>query len=615
MVLMVNASYSSAISILGLHVRTLLTILSSDPEPGWSMSKNALYYGDNLTVLPKHLRDRTVDLVYLDPPFKSDSDYNILFQSDDLKPDEAQWTAFKDTWLWDKAAEDALAGIQDLPSPSLVNLVNALHGALGTSPMMAYLVNMAIRLQEIYRVLKPTGSLYLHCDPVASHYLKTILDAVFGPVRFRNEIIWRRTGSHNKAKRWAPIHDVILYYTKSEKFTWNSPRRSYMLGHVKEHFKEDGNGGYRTNYYGNVLTGSGTRNGESGAVWKGFDPTAKGRHWAIPGAIWDEVGIDPAGMTQHQKLDLLYDQGFITITPGEAWPMYEMAIRPGAGPSAPDIWSFQPYTSGTVFGSKDGIDEDVRWLSPRDQERLGYPTQKPIGLLKRIIETSSNEGDVVLDPFAGCGTTIEAAERLKRKWIGIDISPFAIQLVRKRRIEGAFPDLKLGSDYIIDGLPTTLDGAKLLAEQDKKAFEIWAVSTIGAIPNEKKGADRGIDGRLPFKPEGPTKRTRYAMVSVKAGKLKADDIRSLVSVAAREKTTSLGFGVMIVLSAPTKGMRADAAAAGMIEVAGNRYQAVQIMTVEEILAGKLPKLPLLEVGATYGKAAVVTEGRQEALDL
>jgi len=246
--------------------------------------------------------------------------------------------------------------------------------------------------------LKPTGSFYLHCDPTSSHYLKLVLDAVFIPQGgdFRSEIIWRRTGAHNKAKRWAPIHDVIFFYTKSAQFSWNPHRCAYMVGHVKEHFVPDGKGGYRTNYYGNVLTGSGTRKGESGKIWRGIDPTAKGRHWAIPSAIWEETEIDPTGLSQHEKLDALFDEGLITITPCDAWPMYSLSIRPGAGPATADLWAFQPYTQGTVFGTTEGIDEDVRWLSPRDQERLGYQTQKPEGLLERIIRASSNEGDMIL---------------------------------------------------------------------------------------------------------------------------------------------------------------------------------------------------------------------------
>ncbi len=192
-------------------------------------------------------------------------------------------------------------------------MLRAMRSFLKENDMMAYLTTMAVRLLELHRVLTPTGSLYLHCDPTASHYLKILLDAVFGKENFSSEIVWRRTGSHNKAKRWGPIHDVILFYTKSDKFQWNHPRRPYMLGHVKENFVEDGKGGYRTDYYGNVLTGSGTRNGESGQVWKGFDPTAKGRHWAIPGAIWEQVGVDPKGLTQYQRLDLLHERDFVKI--------------------------------------------------------------------------------------------------------------------------------------------------------------------------------------------------------------------------------------------------------------------------------------------------------------
>ena len=549
----------------------------------------------------REIASDTVDLVYLDPPFKSDLNYNVLFKADGLTADEAQLTAFKDTWTWDEAAQATYDELQNATNVTLVNFVNALHVGLERTPMLAYLVNMAIRLIEIHRVLKPTGSMYLHCDPTASHYLKMLSDAVFSPIYFRSEIIWRRTGSHNKMKRWAPIHDVVLFYTKSDDYTWNSPRRPYMLGHVREHFVEAENGGYKTDYYGNVLSGSGTRGGESGMPWRGFDPTAKGRHWAIPGKIWDEVGIDPVGLTQHEKLDLLYEKGFITITEGEAWPMYQLTISPGDGPAAPDIWAYQPYTEGTVFGTTAGIDADVRWLSTQDAERLNYPTQKPLGILKHIINASSRPGDLVLDPFCGCGTTIAAAQMLARRWIGIDISPFAIELIRRQRLEGAFPHLKVGVDYEIAGLPTTLQGAQMMADRDKKGFEIWAVAKIDGIPNSKKGADKGIDGRIPFKPDGKT--TKFAVVSVKGGKLKADDVRSLIAVSKREETSSLGFGVMVVLNPPTSGMKSDAASAGTMEIHGNRYPLVQILTIEDILKGKKPHLPLVDPSVGYRKKA------------
>ena len=555
--------------------------------------------------MKKHIKSETIDLVYLDPPFNSAADYNLLFKEDGLSPDEAQLHAFKDTWIWDKPAAEIYHDLQNLDNPRLIELINALMSAFGKTPMMAYLVHMAFRLAMIHDALKKTGSLYLHCDPKASHYLKMVLDTIFGPTMFRSEIIWRRTGAHNKAKRWAPIHDVILFYTKSDTFTWNKPKQPYMMGHVQEHFKPDGKGGWRTNYYGNVLTGSGTRNGLSGQPWKGINPTAKGRHWAIPGEIWNEVGLDPDGLDQHQRLDLLYDEGFITIDPSAAWPMYEMAVRQGQGPGIGDIWAYQPYTDGTVFGSKAGIDDDVRWLGTRDQERLGYPTQKPLGLLRRILSASSNKGDLVMDPFCGCGTTIEAAETLDRQWIGIDISPFAIQLIRRRRIEGAFPNLKFGSDYYVDGLPTSMTGAIALADQDKKAFEVWAVSAIDGIPNPKKGADGGIDGRLKFKPDG--KIAKHAIVSVKGGLLKSDDIRSLIAKAEMEKNSSMGFGVLVCLKKPTQKMRSEATEAGFLDVAGSKYQKVQFFTVEEILEGKRPRLPFPELPEVFKKTEVATQ--------
>ena len=281
--------------------------------------------------------------------------------------------------------------------------------------------------------------------------------------------------------------------------------------------------------------------------------------------------------------------------------MYQLTISSNDGPSAPDIWAYQPYTEGTVFGTTAGIDADVRWLSTQDAERLNYPTQKPLGILKHIINASSRPGDLVLDPFCGCGTTIAAAQMLARRWVGIDISPFAIELIRRQRLEGAFPHLRVGVDYEIDGLPTTLQGAQMMADRDKKGFEIWSVAKIDGIPNSKKGADKGVDGRIPFKPDGKT--TKFAVVSVKGGKLKADDVRSLMAVAKREEASSLGFGVMVVLDAPTAGMRADAASAGTVDIHGNRYPRVQIITIEDMLKGKKPHLPFVDPSVGYRRKA------------
>lgn len=337
---------------------------------------------------------------------------------------------------------------------------------------------------EMHRVLNGTGSLYLHCDWHASHYLKVMMDGVFGEANFANEIVWRRTGAHSKASRYAPIHDTILFYKKSPHATWTYPKRPYMRGHVEEYFRHDGIG-WQTNYYGNVLTGSGRRGGESGKPWRGINPTPKGRHWAIPRALLDEVDEDLSGLSQHEKLDRLYELGYIKIVPGQAWPMYEHHVTPSDGTSVPDIWAFQPYTGGTVFGTERGVDEDVRWLSPRDQERLGYPTQKPEGLLTRIIEASSLRGQVVLDPFCGCGTTVTVAERLRRKWIGIDISPTAIGIIERRIAKEG------GEKPVLIGMPTT---EKELYALKPFEFQNWVIQSLQGHHAPRRSGDMGIDG-------------------------------------------------------------------------------------------------------------------------
>ncbi|WP_316979209.1 site-specific DNA-methyltransferase [Shumkonia mesophila] len=537
---------------------------------------NTLYYGDNLRIMREKMADESVDLVYLDPPFKSDLDYNLLFRTDGLAPDEAQMTAFKDTWIWDAAAQEAYDDVQGLTNVNLVNVINALHSGFGPVPMLAYIVNMAIRLVALHRILKSTGTLYLHCDPTASHYLKIVLDAVFGPERFFSEIIWRRTNSRSTAGKWPRLHDVILTYTKTGAKTFNSLKAKADIAKTPHTLiTVDG-----VKYQTYELTGPGiTKDGDSGKPWRGFDPSEMGRHWGN-------------SLTQREEWD---DAGLIH------WP------KDGGWPRRRDEEQFVPgdrmITVGDVWTDIDRINQSAK-------ERLGYPTQKPVALLERIIAASSNPGDVVFDPFCGCGTTIEAAQKLGRKWIGIDVSPFAIQLIKKIRIGGAFPELKAGVDYEIDGLPTTVEGAALLADQDKKAFEIWAVSVIDGIPNEKKGADGGIDGRIPFKPDG--KATKFAVVSVKGGKLKADDIRSLMTVAQREKASSLGFGVMISLHEPTQKMRTDAATAGTVEINGQKYPLIQTLTVEEILHGKRMRIPLTDAGVAYKKAKKV-EAKQEVL--
>jgi site-specific DNA-methyltransferase (adenine-specific) len=520
-------------------------------QEGW---KNKLYYGDNLDVMRKSIADESVDLIYLDPPFKSNANYNLLFRADGLSPDEAQWTAFKDTWLWDEAAEHALAELQDVPNPKLVGLLNTLAAAMERTPMLAYIVNMALRLLEMHKKLNPSGSIYLHCDPTASHYLKLTIDAIFTPICFRNEIVWKRTpfsgSSKARAKQLPKSHDTILFYSKGKVWTWHAPTIAYSEKYLKRFKWQDERGYYRKTLLKTYSQETLERLRSEDRL---LEPDKEGSHYGYKQYLEESSGS--------RQID--------------------------------DTWT------------------DINMINPAAKERLGYPTQKPEALLERIIKASSNEGDLILDPFCGCGTTVAVAQRLKRRWIGIDISPFAIQLIRKKRLEGAFPDLKIGIDYVIDGLPTTIDGARLLAEQDKKAFEIWAVSSVDGIPNEKKGADKGIDGRVPFKPDGKT--AKFAVVSVKGGKLKADDIRSLAAVAKREEASSLGFGIFIALQDPTSGMRSDAAGAGTTTINGRIYPLIQILTVEDIMHNKSPQLPFIDKSVVLKDAPMDEIGKQDGL--
>jgi DNA modification methylase len=583
------------------------------------MTDNLLYYGDNLDILRDHIKDETVDLIYLDPPFKSNQDYNVLFAEQDGSRSAAQIKAFEDTWRWDQSAALAYKDVVEQGPDRVSQAMQAFRTMLGTNDMLAYLAMMAPRLVELHRVLKSTGSIYLHCDPTASHYLKMLMDAVFTPKLFRNEIIWRRTGAHSKARRFAPIHDTIFFYTKSDQFTWNFPKRPYMRGHVEEYFVKD-ESGWRTNYYGNVLTGSGTRHGESGKPWKGFDPTIKGRHWAVPSRLLEEVDEDLSGLTQHQKLDRLYELGFIHIVEGAEWPIYEHYIKPTDGTPVSDLWTYQPYSRGTVFETDSGIDEDVRWLSPKDQERLGYPTQKPEGVLDRIIQASSDPENIVLDPFCGCGTTIAVAQRLNRRWIGIDVTHLAINLIgyRLKTMFDSEPQLRDRPEerlkYEIKGAPRDVSGAKALADQDRFQFQCWALYLVQARKTDvKRGADKGIDGRLVFHDDNGA--TKQVVLSVKSGKVSVRDVRDLRGVIEREHAE---IGVLITLQEPTDPMRREAAGAGFYNSpwTGKDHPRLQILTIEQLLEGKRIDMPSPEhTSVTFKKAPKAKRKRRHLPNL
>jgi site-specific DNA-methyltransferase (adenine-specific) len=436
-----------------------------------------------------------------------------------------------------------------------------------------------------------------------------LMDAVFGPQYFRNEIIWRRSGSHNSAKRFGPIHDVLLFYGKTRDPFFKRQYRPYLKQYVESFFnKTDKKGRYRSQ----TLTGSGTRRKDSGQPWRGFDPTAKGRHWAFPGALTEELALDPE-MFLAAKLDVLWDEGLIAQTV-DGLPEYRQYLHQSKGNPLQDLWSYQPYTQGLLQDSDEVIDQDVKWLEKRGgDERLGYPTQKPEGLLERIISSSSREGETVLDPFCGCGAAISVSQSLNRRWIGIDITHLAIGLIKKR-LDDAFGE-SVRSTYDIIGEPVDLPGAQRLAQDDPYQFQWWALSLVGARPLEKKkGADQGIDGRLYFHDENKRDRkTKQIILSVKAGHLMATHVRDLRGVIEREKAE---IGVLISMEPPTKPMLKEAAEAGLYQPPGltDKYPRIQILHIADLLAGKKIEYPRL-LDVTFKRAPKARKAAEEQMPL
>lgn len=548
---------------------------------------NKLYFGDNLHVLREHIADESVDLVYLDPPFNSNANYNILFKSPEGADSDAQIEAFEDTWHWNDNAEKAFDDVMRSGNSDAFELLRAMRAFLGDNDMMAYLAMMAARLIELHRVLKPTGSLYLHCDPTASHYLKLLLDGVFGATNFKNEIIWKRTASHSAAKRFGDVHDTILFYSKSPKFTWNEVLLPHTDGYSDRYKNTDERGRI---WADDNLTAPGVRNGHSGAVWRGFDVTAKGNHWKVSRkAVEGIIGKEAANkLTTIEKLEVLEKDGLIHWPRNGGFPRFKRLLS--AGNTVQDVIT------------------DISPLNSQAQERLGYPTQKPLALLERIIAASSNEGDVVLDPFCGCGTAVHAAQKLGRQWIGIDVTHLAVGLIEKR-MKDAFPGLA----FEVVGRPQDLNSALDLAARDKHQFELWALSVVEAQPwkGGRKGADGGIDGIIYFKPVG--KKTERAIVEVKGGGIGVKDIGRLAQVIERERAP---FGVFITAQPPTRAMERDAAAVGLWEnpTTGRTYPRLQILTLAELFMGKRPNIPLMDLNV--GKSAKredVDAGKQGSL--
>jgi site-specific DNA-methyltransferase (adenine-specific) len=440
---------------------------------------------------------------------------------------------------------------------------------------------MAVRLLELHRALKPTGSLYLHCDPTASHYLKLVLDAIFGQENFRSEIIWRRTSSHNKLTwQFGPVHDTIFFYSKSRHATFHPGRTPHLSQYISGAFRySDDRGVYRLN----ELTGAGIRTGPSGAPWMGYDPSSRSRHWAIPASLRDQLPVDQRSGPPQQILDLLLESGEIVLS-ASGRPTYKQRL--GEGTLYQDIWAYQPGTEGCLTGTSAGIDADVKWLDS-EEEKLGYPTQKPVGLLERIIAASSNPGDVVLDPFCGCGTAVDAAQKLGRRWVGIDITHLAIGLIEKRMREGYGEAAR----FETIGSPRDLASAQRLAQDDPHQFQHWITLRLGGWPwmGGKKGGDKGVDGYFYY--VGASGRTETGVISVKAGhNVNPGMVRDLGRVMQRDGHK---IGLFICAVAPTRGMEQEADSHGLIETEFGRFPALQLFTLAELFQDRSPRLPPL----------------------
>ncbi|MBI1256775.1 MAG: site-specific DNA-methyltransferase [Chloroflexi bacterium] len=512
------------------------------------MSQNTLYFGDNLDILRQDVPDESVDLVYLDPPFNSQQSYNVLFSSPKGQRSEAQIAAFEDTWHWAGEAEREYDQIVRCGNTDAADMIIALRRFLKESDMMTYLVMMTNRLLELHRVLKPTGSLYLHCDPTASHYLKIVMDTIFGAVNYRNEIVWKRQSAHSDTKQgnvvhMGRIHDIILFYVKSDFTTRNEIYQPYDEGYISKTYRHVDPDGRR--YTLADITGPG------GA--------SKGN------PQYEFLGITRYWRYSKETMQSLYEQGrIVQANPGSV-PRYKRYLDEMSGIPMQDLWT------------------DLLPVQAQSAERLGYPTQKPLALLERIINASSNPGDVVLDPFCGCGTAVHAAEKLGRRWIGIDITYLAINLIEKR-MRDAFPNI----EFVVEGIPKDLGSARNLAERDKYQFQWWACGLVGAQPykGKRKGADGGIDGQIFFtdivedKPE-----TRKIIVSVKGGEnVDVKMIRELGNVVEQNDAE---IGLFVTLFEPTQPMITTAAKAGFYHAGnGQAYPRLQILTIEGLLSGK-----------------------------
>lgn len=507
---------------------------------------DTLYYGDCLDWM-RRWDNRCVDLIYLDPPFNSKANYNLLYTSE--RGGDAQYRAFSDTWTWDEAAADRFALFEAAPGRAAHDAIVGLHRVLGPSGMLAYLTYMAERLEHMQRILRPTGSIYLHCDPTASHYLKLVMDAVFGAANFRSEIVWKRSSAHNDAKQGRQqhgrIHDIILFYTKSDRWTWNPVYTPYDEEYVRR-------------FYRHVEGGTGRR-------YRLSDISGRG------GAAKGNPSYEIMGVTRHwaysrERMQNLIEQGRIMQSAPGRVPAYKRYLDEMPGVTLQDIWT------------------DIGPIAAQAKERIGYPTQKPAALLERMIKASSNPGDIVCDPFCGCGTTIAAARKLRRRWVGIDISSFAIDLIRERRLRDPTVPTK--------GIPLDMASARKLAAEQPFSFESWAVTRLpGFAPNTRQVADGGVDGRAMLATKPDNHDSRLALAQIKGGRFSLSALRDFIGVTDRDKAALGCFVTLEPVSSPAA--RSATANAGKITVSGYEYRRMQLWPISDYFEGRMPSIPVM----------------------
>lgn len=516
--------------------------------------KNLLYYGDNLPILRDRIASESIDLIYLDPPFNSNRSYNVLFKSHSGDEAQAQLQAFDDTWHWSQQTEAQYTELVSGGAPIVVSdAIEAMRRLLGTNDVFAYLVMMTARLVELRRVLKPTGAIYLHCDPTASHYLKVVMDAVFGAENFRNEIIWQRTtGKSLMSQRLPNNHDVILSYQRSDDAYWDEDEM--FVPYEADNLDEKTASKYR-------------HKDPDGRIYR-LDSLINPNQ-NRPNLTYEFLGVTRVWRWTKERMQKAYDDGIVVQSKPGRVPQLKRYLDEQRGRPLGDVWA------------------DIPPINSRARERLGYPTQKPVALLDRVLKLSTNPGDVVLDPFCGCGTALDAAQKLDRRWIGIDITFLAVDLIRKR-LRNTYGD-EIEDTYEVHGIPADLRGAKALFKENAFDFERWAVSLIDGQPNEKQVGDEGIDGRIRFHEDDKTIGT--VLVSVKGGKtVNPAMVRDLRGTVEREKTA---MGVLVTMTEPTPGMAKEAKQSGQYEheLTGHKYPRIQIVTVKQLLDDHGPDMP------------------------